>query len=94
MTTAVEKFGAQVASYAVGYRVELVFDWAQAAARWGAFEPLTAFQHPQWYASWYRAFASTDGVEPLIAVVSDAAPGERAALLPLMRRRQGGLGIV
>ncbi|MDH2383852.1 GNAT family N-acetyltransferase [Bradyrhizobium sp. CER78] len=94
LTTAVEKFGAQVASYAVGYRVELVFDWAQAAARWGAFEPLTAFQHPQWYASWYRAFASTDGVEPLIAVVSDAATGERAALLPLIRRRQGGLGIV
>jgi CelD/BcsL family acetyltransferase involved in cellulose biosynthesis len=94
LTTAVEKFGARVASYAVGYRVELVSDWAQAAARWGAFEPLTAFQHPQWYASWYRAFASTDGVEPLIAVVSDAATGERAALLPLIRHRQGSLRIV
>ncbi|HEX7919446.1 MAG TPA: GNAT family N-acetyltransferase [Bradyrhizobium sp.] len=94
LTTAVEKFGARVASYAVGYRVELVSDWAQAAARWGAFEPLTAFQHPQWYASWYRAFASTDGVEPLIAIVSDAATGERAALLPLIRHRLGSLRIV
>ncbi|MBR0893681.1 GNAT family N-acetyltransferase [Bradyrhizobium tropiciagri] len=94
LTSAVEKFGARVATYAVGYRVELVSDWAQAAARWGAFEPLTAFQHPQWYASWYRAFASTDGVEPLIAVVSDAATGERAALLPLILHRQGSLRIV
>ncbi|MCC8965938.1 GNAT family N-acetyltransferase [Bradyrhizobium sp. Pear76] len=94
LTTAVEKFGARAASYAVGYRVELVSDWAQAVARWGAFEPLTAFQHPQWYASWYRAFASTDGVSPLIAIVSDAATGERAALLPLICHRQGGLRIV
>ncbi len=94
LTTAVEKFGVRVASYAVGYRVELVSDWAYAAARWGAFEPLTAFQHPQWYASWYRAFASTDGVEPLIAIVSDAATGERAALLPLICHRQGSLRIV
>ncbi|MGF6308206.1 CelD/BcsL family acetyltransferase involved in cellulose biosynthesis [Bradyrhizobium sp. i1.8.4] len=94
LTTAVEKFGARVASYAVGYRVELVSDWAQAVARWGAFEPLTAFQHPQWYASWYRAFASTDGVSPLIALVRDAATGERAALLPLICNRQGGLRII
>ncbi|MGY4476483.1 GNAT family N-acetyltransferase [Bradyrhizobium sp. USDA 3364] len=94
LTTAVEKFGTRAASYAAGYRVELVSDWAQAAARWGAFEPLTAFQHPQWYASWYRAFAATDGVAPLIALVSDAATGERAALLPLICNRQDGLGII
>jgi CelD/BcsL family acetyltransferase involved in cellulose biosynthesis len=94
LTTAVEKSGARVSSYAVGYRVELVDDWAQAAARWGAFDPLTAFQHPQWYTSWYRAFATTDGVEPLIAIVSDAATGERAALLPLIRHRHASLRII
>jgi CelD/BcsL family acetyltransferase involved in cellulose biosynthesis len=94
LTTAVEKFGVRASSYAVGFRVELVSDWASAMARWGTFDPPTAFQHPQWYASWYRAFAATDGIEPLIAVVSDAATGERAALLPLICRPVGGIRIV
>jgi CelD/BcsL family acetyltransferase involved in cellulose biosynthesis len=63
-------------------------------ARWGAVDPPTVFQHPQWYASWYGAFAAAGGVDPLIAVVTDAATGERAALLPLIRRRQGRVWIV
>jgi hypothetical protein len=42
----------------------------------------------------YRAFAGLDDVEPLIAVVSDAVTGERAALLPLVRRLQKGIRIV
>ncbi|VIO77122.1 hypothetical protein CI1B_69450 [Bradyrhizobium ivorense] len=92
--TAAEKFGVQASSDAVGFRVELVSDWAQAVARWGPFDPPTAFQHPQWYASWYRAFAATDGVDPLIAVITDASSGERAALLPLIRHRQGRLRVV
>ncbi|MCA6126119.1 GNAT family N-acetyltransferase [Bradyrhizobium sp. WSM 1704] len=94
LTTTVEKFGVRASSNAVGFRVELVSDWAQAVARWGTIDPPTAFQHPQWHASWYRAFAATDGVDPLIAVVTDAATGERAALLPLIRHRQGRLHIV
>ncbi|MCC8940184.1 hypothetical protein H8A99_27900, partial [Bradyrhizobium sp. Arg68] len=94
LTTAAEKFEVRASSDAVGFRVELVSDWAQAVARWGTFDPPTAFQHPQWYASWYRAFAATDGVDPLIAVVTDASSGERAALLPLIRHRQGGLRVV
>lgn len=94
LTASVEKVGTLVSSYAVGYRVELVSDWAQSMARWGNFDPPTVFQHPQWYASWYRAFAATEGVEPLIAFVSDAATGERAALLPLIRRRQGNLRVI
>ncbi|VIO68338.1 GNAT family N-acetyltransferase [Bradyrhizobium ivorense] len=94
LTTAAEKFGVRASSDAAGFRVELVSDWAQAVARWGTFDPPTAFQHPQWYASWYRAFAATDGVDPLIAVVTDASSGERAALLPLIRHRQGSLRVV
>jgi CelD/BcsL family acetyltransferase involved in cellulose biosynthesis len=31
---------------------------------------------------------------PLIAVITDASSGERAALLPLILRRQGGIRIV
>lgn len=94
LTAAVEKVGVRASSYAVGYRVDLVSDWTQVMARWGAFDPPTLFQHPQWYASWYRAFASTEGVESLIAVVSDATTGEHAALLPLIRHRQGNLSII
>jgi CelD/BcsL family acetyltransferase involved in cellulose biosynthesis len=94
LATAAEKSGVRASSRAAGFRVELLTDWAQASIRWGAFDPPTAFQHPQWYRSWYLAFASTAGVDPLIAVVTDAETGERAALLPLIRRRQGGLRIV
>lgn len=77
-----------------GFRVELVGDWKQAAARWNDIHPATPFQHPQWCEAWYGAFAGTDDVEPVIAVVTDAASGEQAALLPLIRRRQNGLRIV
>lgn len=94
LTTAVGKFGARASSYAVGFDVELMSDWGQAMARWGAFDPPTVFQHPQWYASWYRAFAATDGIEPLIALVCDSSTGERAALLPLIRRREAGLRVI
>ncbi len=48
----------------------------------------------QWLEAWYGAFAGVDDVEPLIAIVSDAATGEQAALLPLIRRRQNGIRIV
>ena len=65
-----------------------------AIARWNDVDPSTPFQHPQWYDAWYGAFADVDGVEPLIAVVTDAATGERAALLPLIRRRHNGIRIV
>ena len=79
---------------AAGFRVELVRDWRQAAACWNDINPSTPFQHPQWCAAWYGAFAGADGVEPLIAVVTDAASGEPAALLPLIRRRQNGMRVV
>ncbi|MBR0755530.1 GNAT family N-acetyltransferase [Bradyrhizobium jicamae] len=94
LTTSAGELAAGTASRTAGFRVELLSDWDQAAARWGTFDPPTAFQHPQWYTSWYRAFAAAEGVTPLIAVITDAATGERAALLPLIRRRQNGLRVV
>jgi CelD/BcsL family acetyltransferase involved in cellulose biosynthesis len=66
-------------------------DWKQAAACWHAFDRSTPFQSPQWYEAWYDAFANAEGVEPLIAIVTDAATGEQAALLPLIRRRHNGI---
>jgi CelD/BcsL family acetyltransferase involved in cellulose biosynthesis len=79
---------------AAGFHVELVHDWQQARARWYDLSPSTPFQHPQWYDAWYSAFAGAKEVEPLIAVVTDAATGEQAALLPLIRRKQGDRAIV
>jgi CelD/BcsL family acetyltransferase involved in cellulose biosynthesis len=94
LATHAVKPDARPKSRAAGFRVELVRDWRQAAACWNDINPSTPFQHPQWCAAWYGAFAGADGVEPLIAVVTDAASGEPAALLPLIRRRQNGMRVV
>ncbi len=92
LTTHAGKLPARAASRAGSYRVEIVQDWPQAAARWNAFDASTPFQHGQWYKAWYAAFAGQ--AEPLIAIVSDAATGEPAAMLPLIRRRQNGIRII
>jgi CelD/BcsL family acetyltransferase involved in cellulose biosynthesis len=94
IATSVGKAVVRARSRAAGFRIELVRDWQQAAARWNAFDPPTPFQHPQWYQAWYAAFAGADDVAPLIVIVTDAATGEQAALLPLICRRQNGLRIV
>src|SRR5215216_554839 len=94
LTTNAGQAAARPTRRAAGFRVELVRDWQQAAARWHDISPSTPFQHPQWYAAWYAAFAGAEGVTPLIAVVTDASTGEPAALLPLIRRRQNNIVIV
>ncbi|WP_027580145.1 GNAT family N-acetyltransferase [Bradyrhizobium sp. Ai1a-2] len=94
LATSASKFSARAEAHAAGYRVEIFAEWRQAAARWGAFAPPTAFQNPQWYEAWYAAFAETDGVSPVIAFVSNAVTGEPAALLPLIRRRQGSIQVI
>ena len=94
LTTHVGKLDARATPRAAGYRVELVPDWKQAVARWNDIRPSTPFQHPHWYAAWYDAFATADGVEPVIAIVTDASTGEQAVLLPLIRRRQKNISIV
>ncbi len=77
-----------------GFRVEFARDWKQAKARWGDLGNATPFQNWQWLEAWYGAFANIDSVEPLIAIISDAATGEQAVLLPLIRRTQNGIRIV
>jgi len=94
LATNAGKLDARAKTRAAGYRIELVADWKQAVARWSDVSPSTPFQHPQWYAAWYDAFAVADGVEPLIAIVTEASTGEQAALLPLIRRRQSNISIV
>jgi CelD/BcsL family acetyltransferase involved in cellulose biosynthesis len=85
---------ARNSSRAAQFRVEFVRDWKQAVARWRDRGSSTPFQDPHWLDAWYQAFAGLDHVEPLIAIVSDAATSEQAVLLPLVRRIQNGVGIV
>ncbi len=94
LTAEVGKPDARKASRARRFRVEFTDDWKQAAARWNDIRPPTPFQGPQWIDAWYRAFAGVDRVEPLIAMIFDAATGEPVALLPLIRRLQKGIRIV
>lgn len=93
LTTNAGKLDAWAVARVSGFRVELVRDWKQAAARWNDISPSTPFQHPQWIGAWYEAFAAA-GIEPLIAVVTEASTGEQAALLPLIRRRHNNIAIV
>jgi len=79
---------------AAGFRVEFVRDWEQACARCGDVQALTPFQDRRWLDAWYRAFAGFDGVEPLIAIVSDAVTSTQVALFPLVRRVHRGIRIV
>lgn len=94
LTAAAAKPNARVISRAAGFRVELTADWKAAVLRWNDGGLSTPFQHPQWLDAWYGAFAGVGDVEPLIAVVTDAASGEPAVLLPLIRRLQKGIRIV
>jgi CelD/BcsL family acetyltransferase involved in cellulose biosynthesis len=94
LTASVGKLGARANTRAAGFRVEVMSDWQAAIARWQDVSPSTPFQHRQWYDAWYGAFAGADGVEPLIAVVTDPSTGELAVMLPLIRRRQNNIRIV
>jgi CelD/BcsL family acetyltransferase involved in cellulose biosynthesis len=76
------------------FRVEFVRDWKEVAARWNDVIPSTPFQDRRWLDAWYGAFAGAAEVEPLIAVITDAATGGLAALLPLIRRPHKGIRIV
>lgn len=94
LTAAAGRADARAGSRASGFRVEFTRDWQRAKARWGDPADATPFQNRQWLEAWYAAFANVDNVEPLIAIVSDAATGEQAMLLPLIRRRHKALRII
>src|SRR5258705_5686360 len=94
LPAAAEKPDRPAIHHARRFRIEFVREWKQAAARCSDISPATPFQHPQWLDAWYRTFAGVDDVEPLIAIISDAATGEQVALLPLICRLQKGIRIV
>jgi CelD/BcsL family acetyltransferase involved in cellulose biosynthesis len=77
-----------------GFRVEFTRDCKRAKARWDDAADVTPFQDWRWLEAWYGAFANIDNVEPLIAIISNAATGEQAVLLPLIRRIHKGIRIV
>jgi CelD/BcsL family acetyltransferase involved in cellulose biosynthesis len=77
-----------------GFRVDFTRDCKRAKARWGDPANATPFQDWQWLEAWYGAFANVDHIEPLIAIVSSAATGQPAMLLPLIRRRHKRMRIV
>jgi CelD/BcsL family acetyltransferase involved in cellulose biosynthesis len=94
LTAEAGRADARAGSRASGFRVEFTRDWKRAKARWGNPTDATPFQNWQWLEAWYGAFAVIDNVEPLIAIVSNAATGEQAVLLPLIRRMHKGIRIV
>jgi CelD/BcsL family acetyltransferase involved in cellulose biosynthesis len=73
------------------FRVEFVADWREAVSRWCAGNAPTPFQDGRWLGAWYQAFAACDDVEPLIALLTEAATSEKAMLLPLVRRSRNGI---
>jgi CelD/BcsL family acetyltransferase involved in cellulose biosynthesis len=94
LTAEAGRADARTGSRASVFRVEFMRDWKRAKARWGDLGNATPFQDWQWLEAWYGAFANVDNVEPLIAVVSNAAASEQAMLLPLIRRIHNGIRIV
>jgi CelD/BcsL family acetyltransferase involved in cellulose biosynthesis len=94
LTAAAGRADARAGSRASGFRVEFTRDWKRAKARWGEPGNATPFQNWQWLEAWYGAFANVDNVEPLIAIISNAATSEQAVLLPLIRRMHQGIRIV
>jgi CelD/BcsL family acetyltransferase involved in cellulose biosynthesis len=94
LTAPVGRARARDIQRAAGFRVEFVSDWKHAIAICSEVRALTPFQHRSWLEAWYRAFSGFRDIEPLIAVVTDAATLEPVALFPLTRRVQQGIRIV
>jgi CelD/BcsL family acetyltransferase involved in cellulose biosynthesis len=93
---AVEGSIPQVRTNGPDFRVELIHDWDEAAAKLeGAMTQgrATPFQNRHWLGAWYRCFASNEAARPLIVAVSDARTRDAVAILPLCVRTQWGLRI-
>jgi CelD/BcsL family acetyltransferase involved in cellulose biosynthesis len=88
------RLDARAPSHAARFRVEFLDRWNAAIANGFDQTAATPFQDLRWLTSWYGAFAGTENVRPLIAVISDAATSEPAALVPLVLRVHNGLRIV
>jgi CelD/BcsL family acetyltransferase involved in cellulose biosynthesis len=90
----VGRLDARASSRAAGFRVDFLGHWGATVADGFDYTAATPFQDHRWLTSWYGAFGDTEGVRPLIAVISDAATSEAAALVPLVLRIQNGIRIV
>ncbi|MDP3689452.1 GNAT family N-acetyltransferase [Bradyrhizobium sp.] len=93
---AVEGSMPQVRTAGPDFRIELIHDWEEAAAKLeGAMAQgrATPFQNPHWLGAWYHCFASNEAARPLIVVISDARSRDVVAILPLVVRMQRGLRI-
>jgi CelD/BcsL family acetyltransferase involved in cellulose biosynthesis len=78
------------------FRVELIHDWDEAAAKLEsamAQGRATPFQNRHWLGAWYRCFVSNEAAKPLIVVISEARTRDVVAILPLVVRMQRGLRI-
>lgn len=74
------------------YSVRVAHSWAAARADYEAAfgrSTATTFQDPRLVGAWYGAMAERADAEPVIVAVDDAASGQPALRLPLMRRRAG-----
>jgi CelD/BcsL family acetyltransferase involved in cellulose biosynthesis len=94
LTAAAGRADARAGFRASGFRVEFTQEWKLAKALWGDAADATPFQNWRWLQAWYGAFTDVEHIEPLIAIVSNAATGEQAVLLPLIRRTHKGIRIV
>lgn len=95
-TLAVEGSIPRIRADGPDFRVELIRDWDEAVAKLeGAMAQgrATPFQNRHWLGAWYRSFASSEAVRPLIVVVSDIGSRDVVAILPLCVRMQRGLRI-
>ena len=78
------------------WRAEIFTEPAAVMERWRALETrggATPFQTTVWFGTWMDTIGAAHGAEPLIVVIVDEAGTDRL-LLPLVRRRLGGLLVV
>ena len=81
-------------AHATGFRTEIVRDWAQAEAAFGALArqgAALAFQRRDWLANWYGAHAATHS--PVLATLFQA-DGAPAMALPLALHRHRGMRVI
>src|SRR6202012_4297265 len=92
LTAETRRPGAHKIERATGFRVDFAQNWEHALACCEQVSAFTPFQDRRWLDAWYRAFAGFREIEPLIAIVSQAATSEPVALFPLVRRGRRGVG--
>ncbi|MFV0282123.1 MAG: GNAT family N-acetyltransferase, partial [Rhodoblastus sp.] len=79
------------------FDIDVADDFAAVRDDWALLEAqgeCTPFQMRAWLEPWYAILAPHFGAAPLFVRVRDAASGAPLMLLPLARRREGGLVVV